>query len=108
MTFRFAFPAAFLLFFLPLAYIVLTRFNHFSRPKALFRFSDIRLFDGLTTGWRVRLRRLPDALRLIAWVLLVVALARPQSGHTQDIIRGQGIDIVLALDISGSMAALDF
>lgn len=56
----------------------------------------------------MRFRRVPDALRLLAWLLLVMALARPQSGQTQEIIRGQGIDIVLALDISGSMAALDF
>jgi Ca-activated chloride channel family protein len=71
-------------------------------------YSDVRLFESLASGWRVRLRRIPDVLRLVAWALLVIALARPQSGRTQEIIRGQGIDITLALDISGSMAALDF
>jgi Ca-activated chloride channel family protein len=76
-------------------------------PTAL-RFSDVRLVDGMPISWRVRLRRLPDALRLAAWLLLVLALARPQSGRSQEVIRGQGIDIVLALDISGSMSALDF
>jgi Ca-activated chloride channel homolog len=54
------------------------------------------------------LRRLPDILRMVAWALLVFALARPQTGRTQEVVRGQGIDIVLVLDISGSMAGLDF
>jgi len=38
----------------------------------------------------------------------VIALARPQNGQTQNIIRGQGIDMVIAIDISGSMAIQDF
>jgi Ca-activated chloride channel family protein len=39
---------------------------------------------------------------------LIFAVARPQTGRALEIIRGQGVDIVMALDISGSMAALDF
>jgi Ca-activated chloride channel family protein len=56
----------------------------------------------------VRFRRWPDMLRLAAWLLLVIGLARPQGGQSQEVIRGQGVDIVLALDISGSMDNLDF
>lgn len=63
---------------------------------------------GLKTGWRIRLRRLPNILRALTWCLLIIVLARPQSGNAQEIIRGQGIDIVLALDISGSMGTVDF
>src|SRR5688500_4377834 len=47
-------------------------------------------------------------MRAVAWLLLVIALARPQTGQAREVLRGQGIDIVIALDISGSMAALDF
>jgi Ca-activated chloride channel family protein len=54
------------------------------------------------------LRRLPDALRLLGWILLVIALARPQSGTGEERIVGQGIDIVMAMDISDSMAEADF
>jgi Ca-activated chloride channel homolog len=57
---------------------------------------------------RVRLRRLPDVLRVMAWLLLLVALARPQYGTGEEILRGQGIDIVMVLDISDSMAQTDF
>lgn len=47
-------------------------------------------------------------LRLLALALFVVALARPQQGLGAAAIEARGIDIVLALDISGSMRALDF
>jgi Ca-activated chloride channel family protein len=51
----------------------------------------------------VRLRWLPAALRACAIALLVVAVARPQRGLATTFVPEQGIDIVLALDISGSM-----
>jgi Ca-activated chloride channel family protein len=54
-------------------------------------------------GWRVRGRGLLPVLRLLALVLLVVALARPQRAHADATSETRGIDIVLALDISGSM-----
>ncbi len=47
-------------------------------------------------------------LRGIALVLLIVALARPQRGRSDARVRTEGIDIVLAVDVSGSMSALDF
>ena len=42
------------------------------------------------------------------FALLIVALARPHSGNAREIISGEGVDIAIVLDISGSMAALDF
>lgn len=47
-------------------------------------------------------------LRLLALALLIVGVARPQSGHTEEEVITEGIDIVLALDISSSMLAEDF
>lgn len=72
------------------------------------RFSDIRLLEGLPTSWKLRFRWVPDVCRYGAWVCLVVALARPQFGQGQEILRGQGVDIVLAFDISGSMDETDY
>jgi Ca-activated chloride channel family protein len=46
--------------------------------------------------------------RLVSITLLVFTLARPQTGQAKEIIKGEGIDIVLVLDVSGSMAAEDF
>jgi Ca-activated chloride channel family protein len=77
------------------------------RPPAL-RYSDVRLTGQGKRTWRARLRVLPDLLRLIAWAVLVFALARPQMGEAREVLRGRGLDIVLALDISSSMGALDF
>lgn len=57
---------------------------------------------------RLRLRALLGPIRLLALALAIVALARPQSGQARETIQGDGVDIALALDISGSMAALDF
>jgi Ca-activated chloride channel homolog len=71
-------------------------------------FSDTRLFAGLPVSWKARYHAVPDVLRWMAWTCLVISLARPQTGQSQQIIHGQGIGIVLALDISGSMEATDF
>ena len=59
-------------------------------------------------GWRARTAQFLPWLWLMAAVLLCVALARPQTGATQVTVRSEGIDIVLALDVSGSMRAEDF
>lgn len=58
--------------------------------------------------WRQRLRAVPDVLRTTVFVLLVVALARPQQVAAGRPVTTSGIDIVLALDASGSMKAEDF
>jgi len=51
--------------------------------------------------------RIPGTLRLLALVAFIVALARPQTGVTSESILTQGIDIVLAMDVSSSMLAED-
>ncbi len=59
-------------------------------------------------GWRVRLRYLPALLAALGIVCGAVALARPQHGSLREDVTTQGVDIVVALDVSGSMAAEDF
>lgn len=110
LEFRFAHPWAFLILLAAAGWIgwMLSRRRELRTVAPVLLYSDVRLMYGLPTGWRVRLRHLPDVLRTVAWVLLVFALARPQIGNARELLRGDGIDIVLALDISGSMAALDF
>ena len=53
--------------------------------------------------WRLRLRWLPTALRWSAVALAVVALARPREGLAVTQVPSEGIDIVIALDVSSSM-----
>lgn len=57
----------------------------------------------LVLTWKTYLRWLPLALRFLALAAIIVALARPRSFNDQEIINSEGIDIVLCLDISGSM-----
>ncbi|MCS6835075.1 MAG: VWA domain-containing protein [Anaerolineae bacterium] len=105
--FRLAFPLA-LSLFLPLLLGLLWQRRALSRAAPVLRYSDTRLLSGLSASARLRLRRLPDLMRLLAWAALVLALARPQSGQAEVRLSGQGVDIVLAIDISNSMATRDF
>lgn len=57
---------------------------------------------------RARFRFLPQWLATAALTLIIIALARPQKGLGRDQLTTEGVDIVVALDVSGSMAAQDF
>lgn len=80
----------------------------YRKQEAAVQHSDIAVFDGMGKSLRVRLRWLPYALRCIAVGAMVVALARPQSQLSRQEMTVEGIDIVMAMDISGSMLAEDF
>jgi Ca-activated chloride channel family protein len=58
-------------------------------------------------NWRVRFRHLPIIFRSLGLLFLILALARPQEKFTEDRTKGEGIDIVLCFDISGSMTETD-
>jgi Ca-activated chloride channel family protein len=62
----------------------------------------------LPRTWRERLRAAPEVLRALVFVLGVLALARPQQLQAGRPVTTSGVDIVLALDASGSMKAEDF
>jgi Ca-activated chloride channel homolog len=76
------------------------------RPTAGLRVSDGRAVRSSARRGLARLWRLPDVLRLAAVAALVVALARPQSESLTE-LTGEGADIMIALDMSGSMNAVD-
>ena len=76
--------------------------------RATMRISTVSGLRGVPRGARYYLRHMPFVLRCGAVALLVVALARPQSSQSDSSRTTEGIDIVLSLDISGSMLARDF
>jgi Ca-activated chloride channel family protein len=81
------------------------------RNKALqadMQISSTESLRPVTGTARVKLRHLPFILRLLALVFIVIILARPQSTDIHEKTTTEGIDIVLAIDISGSMLARDF
>jgi Ca-activated chloride channel family protein len=71
------------------------------------RLSSVEGLKGVQTV-RPYLRHLLFALRMASFALLIVILARPQSSNQWESVTTEGIDIMLALDISGSMLAQDF
>jgi len=78
------------------------------RGSASVRYSDLSLVRTGKKTARLRFRPLVYLLRVLAVALLTVALARPQSGNERRDVETEGIDIMLALDVSGSMKAEDF
>jgi Ca-activated chloride channel homolog len=72
------------------------------------RYSDIRMIKRVGAPGRGRYRVMLPILRMLAVALLFIAMARPQSGSQERELSTEGIDIVMVLDISGSMKAEDF
>ena len=77
------------------------------RRVAAVRYSSIETLQRLRPSRAVVVRRVIEGLRLVTVALLIMAMARPQTGRKHSEVRTEGIDIVLVLDTSGSMQALD-
>ncbi|MDH6343654.1 Ca-activated chloride channel family protein [Parabacteroides sp. PFB2-12] len=76
--------------------------------QASLQVSSSEAFDlPKTASWKVYLRHLPFVLRMVAIALLIIVLARPQSTNRWENTSTEGIDIMLALDVSTSMLAED-
>ena len=108
MNIEFASPALLLLLPVVVGLALLVQYaRRWSRPAGI-RFGNTIAARQSGRGWKVRVRPYVSVLRWVALVLLVIGLARPQSTEAREVISGEGVDIALALDISGSMAAFDF
>lgn len=94
------------LLLLPLPFLLAWKEVRSRRGRALC-FSSLRLFGEVKPTLWSRLSRGLPWLRAIALSLLIIALARPREGLESQEILSEGIDIVLLLDLSGSMQALD-
>jgi Ca-activated chloride channel family protein len=77
-------------------------------PVAAIEYSDVSLAREVARGSRNRIGRLLWLLPVLACALMIAGLARPQRAHSRTEVTANGIDIVLGLDVSGSMQALDF
>jgi Ca-activated chloride channel homolog len=74
------------------------------RPRPALAVADLSLYRAVARPTlRTRLRWLPDVIRLFAVVLLVIAVARPREGVAEVLLPEEGIDIVVAVDVSSSM-----
>ena len=76
-----------------------------NRQQGSIMISDISA-KGLGS-WKTGLRHLLFVLRLLAIIFIITALARPQTMYEEQNTEGEGVDIVLCIDVSGSMTAQD-
>jgi len=99
----FGMPLAFLLLLLllPLVY-------RYGRHRPSLRVSSGETVAKLRPTWWISLRHILFFLRCMALLCIIVALARPQTGRTLREKKTEGLDIMLLVDTSGSMQALDF
>jgi Ca-activated chloride channel family protein len=98
------------LFFLPgllLPVMIVWYIQKNNQQQAGVKVSSIKSFSGLT-NWRTSLRHVPFIIRVAALACIIIALARPQTKSEQQQAEGEGVDIVLCIDVSGSMTAQDF
>jgi Ca-activated chloride channel family protein len=105
MIFRFASPW-FLLLLIPLLGFGIRQIR--KKHRSAVRVSSLAGLGALPVSWAARASVLLPWLKIAAIALLVVALARPQSGEQKITVTSEGVNIILALDLSESMQALDF
>ncbi len=86
-----------------IAWYVLKR----NKSHATLQVSNSYALDTLRKSWKERLVHLPFILKMLAFVMLVLVLSRPQSTNSWQNVSTEGIDIVITLDISSSMLAED-
>lgn len=97
-------------FYLLLLYIPIILWYIFRERKiyASYQVSSLSAFNKGASRWRIYLRHILFVFRLLVLALLIAVIARPQSSNAWETQTSEGIDIIIALDISGSMLARDF
>jgi Ca-activated chloride channel family protein len=96
----------FLYLLLALPLIAWYRWKYLAKARMVF--SNTKPLESILPTLRARLRNVPDYLRYGMLALLIIAMARPQTGKNTEEIANSGIDIMMILDTSSSMMALDF
>ena len=103
---EFANPGYLYLLLLAIPYI-LWYFMRRKKSEPTIKFADTSAYRYIPTTMRVHLMHLPFFLRIITVSMLVIVLARPQTSHNWQKEKTEGIDIMLAMDISLSMLEND-
>jgi len=103
--FRFASPL-YMCFLLLIPVFVYIRRKRLYHPSLFL--SRISRVKGITGSFFVQTLPMVSFLKYVALVLMIMALARPQWGTQRKNVETEGVNIILAVDVSGSMSALDF
>jgi Ca-activated chloride channel family protein len=78
-----------------------------SHPESALNLTVVKILKPIKPSFKVRLRHLPFILQMIAFALIIFALAGPRQGVSSKQVNNKGVDILLVLDVSGSMQTLD-
>jgi len=105
--FRFASPLFLLLLFVVCLGIFLRRKKK-NTDTGTIKVSSLKDLDTLSPSFMVMVSKFLPALKILSLILLIIALARPQFGDKKINVTTQGVNIILAIDLSESMRALDF
>ncbi len=100
----FAYPLVLALFAL-LPILIFWYVKKYSKGQSSIQVSSSHAFT--VSSWKNRFRHLPFVLRLLALGCLILVMARPQKRNDEQRTEGEGIDIVLCIDVSGSMGTRD-
>lgn len=104
----FEYPALLWLLVIPALMLVHYIYIELSGRRPHLRVPDVKFWKAGGRSVLGVIRHLPFLLRTIALVMIIIAIARPRSSTKMDKIDTEGIDIVLAMDVSTSMLARDF
>jgi len=94
--------------FLLLPILVLVYIFYTQKRFGTLRFSSLQLFEGLSHGSGMWRKHVLFGIRLFVVSTIILALMRPQERNALQEINAEGIDIMMVIDISGSMRAMDF
>ena len=104
----FEYPVLLWLLVIPALMLVHYIYIELSGRRPHLRVPDVKFWKAGGRSVLGVIRHLPFLLRTIALVMIIIAIARPRSSTKMDKIDTEGIDIVLAMDVSTSMLARDF
>lgn len=96
-----------LLLFIIIPFLIYWKFHQGKKQVAAIRISSTK---GLANSrsWKNTVQHFPFVFRMLALACIIIALARPQTKFDETQTEGEGIDIILCIDVSGSMTAQDF
>lgn len=100
------------MFFLLIPFLILLmaylKIRDNNRRKSLIGFPQYMLLDNIKKSKKIKFYPIIKIINCLILLLFIIALARPQIGNKTEDVLNQGTDIIIALDVSSSMEALDF
>lgn len=89
-------------------FLIYWHYFYKQKNKNSFQVSTLESLKNTGNSFKITLQKLLPWLQILSFIFLTIAIARPQNSKVNETINSEGIDIVISLDISGSMLAQDF